>query len=588
MGDDREVKSRPSGGRDDRPDAETLGQVKDILTVFAHTISAMKLFPAFHSSVLSFQDELFDKLCAFLERHWELEVRVEENAFRYKDELAYQDADILKSLPYVFFKDGLMELAFLRDLEKDELEIFLETVRRIALLPPEEGDIVDALWEKDLAHVRYYAPDEFLESKIAARRKERLAPEVDRKNLFQGRIELTAEDLEDISKRLLVFRQKENREAKEFIGLAAHLDRGDRFDIETMLDSERGVTLEKGLSELIFELLYMEDRLEAFKNILSFLDKRFAELVQKMEFAEALRLMGQMEDLDQALSDTSPARAVEIDRFIQTARSRVSLDGLRDQLRRGVIQDAKVFFEFLRWLGPETLPVAAEIIEGDLDPSLRSGAFDFLVDTGRENLALLTRLAQERKPFISKTIIAALDRMNDKSVIPFLAAFINYRNRDVKAKAIQALGRFSDSRAQKILIGFLRDAEEEIRIEAVKQIRPDLGRDLTASLVQWVGAKEFHAKSPQEKEAALQALARIGTDDALEGFRALLGQKGIRGKHKEETAVLAVDALVAAGSPRAVEIILLCAAKFRRGRVQDACQAALARLAAVSTKKDRT
>lgn len=53
-------------------------------------------------------------------------------------------------------------LGFYRGLHKAELEGFLEAIRVVSLLPPEEGDIVNALWEKDFPNVRYHAPDYFL------------------------------------------------------------------------------------------------------------------------------------------------------------------------------------------------------------------------------------------------------------------------------------------------------------------------------------------------------------------------------------------------------------------------------------------
>jgi len=566
---------------DERPDPETLSRVKDILTLFAHTISSMKLFPPHHSSVLSFQDELFHKIQNFLEEHWELEVHIEENAFRYKGELVFKDEDVLKSLPYVFFKDGLYELAFLRDMEKDEFATFLDTIKNVASLPPDEGDTVDALWEKDLVHLRYYAPDEFLESKLRVQRQNLLDLHIDKDLLFKGKIELTREDLEDISKRLVVFRQKENKEARDFVGLAAFLDKGDLSAIETMLDSDRDASSDKGLSELIFELLYMEDRVETFKMILTFLDKRYGELVAKAGFADALQMMRQMTDLSQALSDKSPARALEIDKFIRASKSQVSLDILRDQVRRGAILDSRAFFDFLLWLGPVTLPIGVEILESDLEPGVRSNAFDFLAEAGKENLALLANLAQERKPFVTKTIIAVLDHMNDKRVIPFLAPFINYRNRDVKAEAIRVLGRFPDSLAQKILLGFLRDEDEEIRVAAAKSIRMEADKDLAASVAQWVSDKDFHDRTPQEKEVALSALGQIRPDEAFECFRSFLGQKGIWGKGKaEETGILAASALEAMATPRAVEVLRQAEKSSGRKKIKEACREALVRLAA--------
>jgi len=211
-------------------DPKTLERVKEIFLLFAHAISAMKLFPPHHSTVLKFQDDLFEKLKKFLDENWELKIKIEENAFVHGAEIVYRDDNLIKSLPYLFFKDGMYALTFLRDLDRNELQGFLDTIKAASLLPADVGDIVDALWELDLTHIRYYAPDDFLEAKLASGRTDlgglntdhyRLDLRIDADELYKGRIDLSREDLEDISKRLLALRQKENKTETEFAPMSA-------------------------------------------------------------------------------------------------------------------------------------------------------------------------------------------------------------------------------------------------------------------------------------------------------------------------------------------------------------------------------
>ncbi len=119
--DPRNNPQKPLEAKGGSPDPETLKRVKELFLLFAHAISATKLFPAHHASVINFQEELYDKLTKFLEEHEELNIGIQENAFTYEGEIAYRDENILKSLPYLFFKDGMHKLTFLRDLDKAEL-----------------------------------------------------------------------------------------------------------------------------------------------------------------------------------------------------------------------------------------------------------------------------------------------------------------------------------------------------------------------------------------------------------------------------------------------------------------------------------
>lgn len=72
-----DIKDNPRdvpGASDEIPDAKTLERVKEIFLLFAHAVSAMKLFPPHHSTVLKFQDDLFEKLKNFLDENWELDL----------------------------------------------------------------------------------------------------------------------------------------------------------------------------------------------------------------------------------------------------------------------------------------------------------------------------------------------------------------------------------------------------------------------------------------------------------------------------------------------------------------------------------
>jgi hypothetical protein len=587
-----DIKKNPRnvpGASDEIPDAKTLERAKEIFLLFAHAVSAMKLFPPYHSTVLKFQDDLFEKLKAFLDENWELEIRIEENAFVLGTEIVFRDDNIIKSLPYLFFKDGMYALTFLRDLERDELQGFLDTIKTASLLPADVGDIVDALWELDLTHIRYYAPDDFLEAKLASGRTDlgglnadhyRLDLRINPDELYKGRIELSREDLEDISKRLLDLRQKENKTETEFATLSAALDMGDVSSIETMLKSDRRISTEKDLLDLLFELLYLEERIAPFKIVLGYLEKHHRDLVQKANFTHAVLILTHLEELALVLADKSPDRVAEIAKCLRSVYDQVPFDKLHDLAGRGQIGDIHSFLEYLRRLGPRALRVGAELLHADQDPNVRSAAFNFLAEVGKENLNVLAGMAQEHNPYITKAIIAVFDSLNDKKTIPFLAAFMNYKSKDIKAEAIRALARFSDLLAHKILLGFLRDQDEDIRVAAAKKIRLDLHPDLVKAVMSSVAAKEFSEKLLREKEAILKALGRSRSDEAGVLLRSLLEKTSFLDRAKStETRLCVVKALEVMATPMAVEILRSCE-KNAGKKIKEACRLALDRLKA--------
>ncbi|MEO8194410.1 MAG: HEAT repeat domain-containing protein [Gemmatimonadales bacterium] len=59
------------------------------------------------------------------------------------------------SIPWLFFKDGVRELVFRRDFEKDELVVLLTLIQRARLASAEDDDLLTLLWEHDFAFLQY-------------------------------------------------------------------------------------------------------------------------------------------------------------------------------------------------------------------------------------------------------------------------------------------------------------------------------------------------------------------------------------------------------------------------------------------------
>ena len=114
---------------DPPPDPARTERVKDLLHYLANTVSAMKIFPTDHATVLNFVDQLTAKFTAFLAAHQKLQVAIEEFSFVYEGKPVYTDEVAIKSLPFFFFKDGLHILYFYEGLDRPEVLEFLEMVK---------------------------------------------------------------------------------------------------------------------------------------------------------------------------------------------------------------------------------------------------------------------------------------------------------------------------------------------------------------------------------------------------------------------------------------------------------------------------
>jgi len=437
--------------------------VKDIAQTFANAVGMLKIYPPDHSSVTSIRKELWTKLSGFLEACWELELGLRETAFIYEGETAFEDKNLLKSLPYVFFTDGLTKLVFLRGLEEAEFLEFLDLVKADALLPSEEGDIVSTLWEREFPHVGYETAVDYLEAKIPMLERKPWEAPIDTAAFSRGRIDLTPEDMAAVMKDGLALGMNEGRDVLDPADLTAPLNGKEVQFVESLLDIERAIPAEKEFLELFFELLTLEDRPAAIATMLQFVSGHHDDLLKKGDFSHAALLLSHMEALKTGAVAAAPAKSRDVELIARRIRESVSLTALKAQALSRRIDDPAGFFRYLAQIGGRAMPLAADLFEEIEDGLVRSADFAFLKEIGRRNLEVLTGLVRDSMPFFGKGVIAILLQMKDRKAIPHFGRFKNNPDKGVRLDAVRALAAIDEPLAAKILQGFAADPDPEVR-----------------------------------------------------------------------------------------------------------------------------
>jgi HEAT repeat protein len=534
-------------------DKKLIESVKDICAALVRAVSATKIFPPGHDSITQLRNGVFCRLRKYLDDHGELELDIKQDAFLFMDETVYQEDNTLRSLPYFFHKDGMQKLTFMKGLTSEEFSDFLDVVRNVSFLPVDVGDIVDALWQRDFEHIRYLSPDEFIEAKLSGNQDLPHEFDIKKEALYEGAIEFTAEDAEDIFRRSMELCRKDPGESGEAGSLFAPLTESDAQALEGRLGAERRESIEKEFPEMMFEVLNLEDRPEDFAQILASLENYPHHLALQMDFTLAVRFLNRMDEMADLSATTAPWKGREVEKFNGAVRARFPLDKIREKALEERVPNSRTFFEYLKFVGPDSLPLAADLFERVRETESRSGAQSYLEDMARKVPQSLVDLAGQDRPEFAKTVIAVFGQKLDAAAIPYLLKFIATGRTDVKIEAVRALGKFPDASAQESLSAFLEDPEEELRIEVLKAITVTAGGELTRRLIEIASAKSFRRKTSGEKEAVLKALARSRTDEACDVLLKLIKRWSLFGGAKAlETRICAIQALAAMATPAAV------------------------------------
>ncbi len=570
----------------DPPDPEEVNKATGVLRYFDSAFSLIKIYPSDNHSVKKSIDTFYERITEFLDEYEKLTVIIEEFSFSYKGETVFQDEEKQNSLPFFFFKDGMRELSFHDGLEKRELKDFLALIKEESALPLEDSDIVNSLWAKDFAHLRYFAIDEFLDSDIGKGGEQSTT---DIKEFSKGSISLTPEDKIELYKRSIALglqlnpdHEEEDDENLEDFNLPYHVAaavQGETPELKSLLLENREIPSMVAMVNLLFEILFLEERHDQFSATLNVLYQCYKEVVHKSNFPLACLILARIQELKGMLPDQSEEKEKSLEIILQKTKDENFIASLKELFLDNHIKDYDSFFQYLTLLTPNSIPLAGDIWEHSKDPFLLQKASTFLQEIALQNIASVAKIATEDRVTLTKEVVAILGRIGGKQILPYLISFSDYQHKAIRLEIIHAMSKIKDKTTNKILISFLSDKDGEVRTRAAMSLKYYGDKATLNHVIQLAQEKDFTGKSKLEKKALLNFLAYTKNGKVSALLRSMLKKWSILSTSKQnETRLCAVSALETMATPEAVDIIKE-GTKIRNKTIRNACNLALRRIA---------
>jgi hypothetical protein len=622
------VQTRHRTGEDDLllADKQVLKKAEDILNFMANAVSAMKIYPSDHATVRNFVDALTGKFDDYFKTYQRLEVSIEEYSFTCAGQVVYTDEMTIKSLPFFFFKDGAQILYFYRGLDRKELLEFLELIKTVSQKPGDENDIVAALWESDFSNIQYYAPDEFLENQILAEKREvqsdqnlpelpsdlaheTLEVKVDLAKFSEGRIELKPEDREKFHWRPVGDESPEDQAAGETppapepvtspdessglgkspaAAMEPNLTESELQQLETMVRANRILWPEEEFINLTSEVVFLEGDLQICAASLDVLAEFQLDQIRDGHFPVASLIIEKVKELLSYLGTSSPEKTILLESCLKRLTGPKTLEAVESLLAMKGNVDWTALLGFFKMLGPSTLPTAAGLFETQTSQDVRAQILAFIETAGGHDPVLMISLANDARPALSLEIIGILARMPGHKGISNLSAFLMFKNRDIKLEVIHTLGRMRDEMSNRILMGFLNDPDEDLRIQAAMKLNPTEERSRLVHIVHEAASPAFRKKSLKEKQAILSFLGRTRSEEARTFLVATLERTTwLPSARNLEMRLAAVAGLESMGTAEGIAA-LEAGTQARGKKVREACAEALARASAAVPRDHRT
>jgi len=569
-------------------DSVEIKKAKQVLKSFGKAFFGLKIYPTVNPSVQKSIDTFVKDIKEFLNVYKHLKIGVGEFSFTYKGETVFQDEEKKRSLPFLLFKDGMRELFFYKGLDEKEIQEFLKVIKEDSNLPPEDSDIVNSLWEKDFAHIRYFALDEFLESEIGEE-SNKIYVNIDKNKFSEGKVNFTPEDRIELYKRGIALGVQSSKDENgeddgritDNLVLPSHvtsISEEEIPEVKTMVSESRAASRLNELVNLLFEILSLEERYDRFLAILNVLNQGYLEIVHKSDFALALFLLNRIQELKEPLSSQLKENKKSLERFLQDVRTDSSISRLRKRFLDGRIKNFESFFQYLKFLGPSTIPLLGDIWEHSEDTLIREKASDFLQEFGQKDINALVKIAKDDRLALLREVIAILGRMGDRRVLPHLEKFSKRDDKTLRLATIHALKKIEDEEVNKILLKLLNDEFGEVRALAAQSLKYYGDKTTFEQVMELAKRRDFKKRNKTEKKALLKFLAKSQSEEVYSLLRSILRKWTIFSTSvQNEIRLSAIYALEAMANPKAAKI-LKEGTRLRNKAIREACRLSLMRL----------
>jgi tetratricopeptide (TPR) repeat protein len=537
---------------------EELLQARDLMSAFIKAIKAYRFYPLDNPTLKGFREKVLKKFQVFLSRYNSFIIQIGEYDFSFKEKVFYENRDVKSSLAFLFYKDGLRELRFMKGLENWEVDGLMELIKRSDSMNQLEDDLVTLMWERDFVHISYLATDEFLEDNPI------LIPE----DVEQFRRHLVftppAHQVEvdplngeeegfDIDKIL----STASEEPSSFVAnksvyfLTSNEVEGLRKEVESEIDP----TFVFNVTDILFEILALEKELGPYQDAINVLNKILDAYLTLGEFQKACDLLkrvyvilktypltdGQTQMIQNLVIDAGDSHRIErIGRFLEKE------EGVR-------LEDLNAYLVLLQRNAIQPLIK----LLGELKNSkMRRVICDALSEIGKNAIELFVPFLDDRRWYLVRNITYVLGRIGKEQCLPYIQKAYNHPEIRVRREAVQAWGLIGGPKAIGSLVKCLQSEDVRIRAMAATNLGKVGKAAGLASLLEIVQSKDFPKKDPTEIRAFFNAIGMAGSNESIPVLQYLLERRSWFGRGKtDEIRGGTANALAMIGTPEARAVL---------------------------------
>jgi len=498
---------------------EKVKSTKALIQTFLQTLKAFRLYEANHPILSKFLERLRKDFDQYFDEFDSFSLQIGEHRLFYRGNVVYENQDMKESLAFVFFKDGIRELQFLKGLEFKEMIDFLNIVRKSDFLNRMEDDLVTLLWEKDFSHITYTTVDEFLEGSgifVPATEEDLIKgseykgswEEWPQEKADEGQVESShvsmAEGLE----------QAINPAPGQSLVQACQLTPEEREAIHREAQQEQQPEYIYVLIDNLIEiLLHLGEDAEAYENMISYFDRVIEYLLEQKEVGEAVALLKSLNDtMDSMVLKDKQIFAIR--RILEKSSSPHYIELFGKTMKGNGDVQSEPILQYLRSLTKQAIQPLCLLLGEVESGKWRKAICDQLVELSREEIQPLSKFLSDRNPFVVCHILYILGKIGHPSTVKYLGNLVTHEDLKVREETLQVLNKYGE-KGKDLIQKFLKDPIPGIRAKAALILAKSVKGEAVKPLTEIILSEDFFRRDYEEKASFFRALGETGSKEVI-------------------------------------------------------------------------
>lgn len=471
---------------------EELKAAKDVVQVFLKAKKILRMYPQNNPIYIKTLEDSSNRFRDFFHYRDSLNFKFRQNDIYYDSEVVYNNPEKDDNLALFFFKDGIRDITFKKNLTSDELEEFLKIISLDFDREVVEDDIVTLFWERDFQNIQYVVDESFLldeedyEEKAMNELKEKAAEPDELDKAYADAFKEADEKIKDVA--------------------VVPLTEKDLESLFKELERDASEKTEK-LMGMLFELFYNSKSKEEFAEIVTFVNSAIEHSIGHGDIRLVTGVLSRFHQIKDEKTIHEDIRK-EAKRIMFFAGSERIITLIGEMLDSGQEIDEKVIEDFIRFLDNNAILSFMKVLGELKSIHARKIVIDALIYLGPRDIMILAKGLSDSRWYVVRNIIFILRKIGDKRAVDHLLKMVQHGDIRVKKEVIRTLGELGGAGVLMTLRDCLSNAEVQVRTAALKALGNIGSEPAKKIIIDNISNADFKDRDFDEKKEYFEVLSK--------------------------------------------------------------------------------